>query len=180
MPPLPTFESEAIELPPIPGISLPSNGISLTNPLSGTTALTLTNPFSGTVFITGTSMISRTAGLTYTVSVTGNAWVSSTAVIANGWISSTSETLAWIQGDSITGTRPISAAYAIAENIALPVSVMGSMQLYIPNLWPYIVVLLLMLAWVMFTLSAKFAVALFGVLYRLVDTLIRWFIPFLG
>lgn len=68
----------------------------------------------------------------------------------------------------------------MGENISRPISTVRGLQVYMPNLWPFIVALVLMLIWVILNLFMKYALAVFAVLYKLVDTLIRWFIPGLG
>jgi hypothetical protein len=68
----------------------------------------------------------------------------------------------------------------MGQTIALPVAAVRGMQLYMPNLWPFIFALLMMMLWISITMLAKFALALFGVIYRIVDILIRWFLPGFG
>jgi hypothetical protein len=112
--------------------------------------------------------------------VTASQWMTDTEIMTSGWISETGETLGWIRGEGIQGTHPISAALTLATAVAAPVAIARGLELYMPNLWPYIVALLIMLFWVILTLSAKFALAMFGVIYRIVDIFIRWFLPGFG
>jgi hypothetical protein len=136
--------------------------------------------------MSNTAMISRTQSITMAltptsgIGVSATLWITNANTMATGWISSTADTVAWITGDSITGTRPISAAVSMGQTIALPVAAVRGMQLYMPNLWPFIFALLMMMLWISITMLAKFALALFGVIYRIVDILIRWFIPGFG
>ncbi|MCA9979323.1 MAG: hypothetical protein KDD89_00755 [Anaerolineales bacterium] len=140
---------------------------------------------------TNTSMISRTESLSITLALTPDAtrqaalisatqWLSDAELITTEWTSTTGHTVAWISGEGVTGTTGISVATSMAQNISQPIKTTRALQVYMPNLWPFIVALILMLVWIVLNLLAKFAIALFSVLYKVIDTLIRWFIPTLG
>lgn len=182
-PNIPTFNATVPTFPTI--ASTPPSLATLPSLVFPTVAI------SSTWNATNTSMISRTESLSVTLALTPDAtrqagiisatiWLTNTSEMATGWISATGESTAWITGNGISGTTPISSAILIGQTVAAPISAVRGLQLYMPNLWPFILALLLLLAWVVLNLLAKFALGVFSVIYKLVDTLIRWIIPGLG
>ncbi len=178
----PNLPPISVSVPQLPTIELTAPALSTLAPLD-LPAISWTAEFTGPTMISQTQMIEAilTPNATRQASqVAASQWITSAGVMTSGWISETGETLAWIRGEGIQGIYPISAALTLAEAVAAPVAVARGLELYMPNLWPYIVALLIMLFWVILTLSAKFALAVFGVIYRIVDIFIRWFLPGFG
>lgn len=168
-----TFESSPPTLPTLAPLIFPTVAISTTWNATNTSMISRTESLSVTLALTPDA--TRQAGI-----ISATQWLTNTSEMATGWISATGESTAWITGNGISGTTPISSAILIGQTVAAPISAVRGLQLYMPNLWPFILALLLLLAWVVLNLLAKFALGVFSVIYKLVDTLIRWIIPGLG
>jgi hypothetical protein len=153
----------------IPNIEIPQT---ITPTLLSTPSITMP-----TAVATGIITQSLTPNATIAAaSATRTYIVTSTEAIISGWTTGT----VLLEGGVLSGTSAMSAAVTIAQGVASPIYYTRALRLYMPNLWPYIFIILLLLAWIIINMLARYALALFGVLYRVVDTVIRWFIPGLG
>jgi hypothetical protein len=89
-------------------------------------------------------------------------WISDTQIISNGWMTTTDQAISWLD-PNITATTGISSPVQIRDemiqNIAQPIAIFRGLYLYIPNLWPYLLLMFIMLAWIIFILLVKFGVA---------------------
>lgn len=90
-------------------------------------------------------------------------WVSQTEIISNGWMTTTDQAIGWLDPGVTTTTgisSPVQIRDEMVSNIARPIGIFRGLSLYVPNLWPYLLLMFFMLAWVIFILLVKFGVAI--------------------
>ncbi|RMH01285.1 MAG: hypothetical protein D6706_02080 [Chloroflexi bacterium] len=90
-------------------------------------------------------------------------WISETQSTANQWLTSTNEALGWFS-PHVTATTGISSPVEIADTMisfaTQPVGYVRSLAVYMPNIWPYVLAVFLMLLWVFLNLLVKFGLAI--------------------
>ena len=81
-----------------------------------------------------------------------------------------------VDGVAVTTTAGVSTvtdiAYLMADSVTTPIAVAKSLQFYMPNLWSLILFIILGAVWVVFVVTLKMALAIFGdgadILYKFI------------
>jgi hypothetical protein len=146
-------EPTGTELPPLqlPDVSLPS--------LSVPSVPEVGTPSAPNIALTPNATTQANA-----TAISG--WISDTEQMYSGWITSTKYGLSWLDPDGVGATDGISTPVQIADQmvgtIAQPISAIRGLSVYIPNIWPYLFLIFLMLIWIFFNLLVRFGIAIVG------------------
>lgn len=98
--------------------------------------------------------------------------------IATRWYTSTQSSLGWM-GTGVTNTTGISSPVQIASelstNLTAPIRYAKAVGIYVPNLWPIILFLLLATIWIFFVLIVKYGIAIVAETAEVLRKLIELF-----
>jgi hypothetical protein len=80
-------------------------------------------------------------------------------IVATRWHTMTAYNLTIVDPQSsVVISRPVDIADHIVSDISAPISRVKGLSIYMPNIWPYLWVIFLMLLWLMFNIVIKFAI----------------------
>jgi hypothetical protein len=99
-------------------------------------------------------------------------WINEIGIVTTRWYTSTAFSSETLMITSTTGiSTPIEIATDLAINITWPIRMAKATQIYVPNLWPFVLFILVAAGWVFFNLSAKFAIAILAEILELLRKL---------
>jgi hypothetical protein len=103
-------------------------------------------------------------------------WEEDVSLVVTRWYTATFHSLGNLD-TTVTTTTGISTpgeiANAMIGTIAQPISYFRGLVLYMPNTWPYIFLILLMLAWVLFNIIAKLSVGVIAEVLEILRKLVE-------
>lgn len=97
-------------------------------------------------------------------------------IIVTRWYTTTEQAFTWIDPTITTTTgisSPVQIAAMMAESVAAPISWIRAIQYMMPNAWPMVLAALLSLAWMVFIIIAKFAIAVIAEVIEVIRKLIE-------